>query len=113
MTQLQLSTCYLVEATHPEACVDVLASYADVAASTSSSADCHPALQRLKGWSSTLRCMEAIARIPSLTELLQPHHYHVNARWDLSPLRTADLQPLLARLHTFESVYTLAVEQLD
>ena len=92
---------------HPQASIaDALADYADsVAASASSSAACLPAMQRLQGWSLDVRCVAIIARIPSLTELLRPYQCRVLTTWDLSPLFTADLQPLLPHLHTLEFAY--------
>ena len=79
------------------ACVD------HIAAAGNSAVACHPRLQRLLGgWDVGVSSMTAIARMPSLMELLHPNRDADDPWWDLSPLFTSDLQPLLLQLHTVE-----------
>ena len=91
-------------ATGDAICAEVLMGYAgSIAAAAAAGMTGQPTLQRLIGCWDTGSCsMRAIARIPSLTELLLN-----NGMWpdgdaepDLSLLFTSDLQPLLPQLHT-------------
>ena len=83
-----------------------LAGYADsIAAAAQSDAPFQPRLQRLHfGWSLSARCLETVARIPSLTALTDARmgFCEDSAALDVSPLVSTDLQPLLPRLQAFE-----------
>ena len=96
-------------ATGDAICAEVLMGYAgSIAAAAAAGMTGQSTLQRLIGCWDTGSCsMRAIARIPSLTELL-PYPWasrYEDAVPDLSLLFTSDLQPLLPRLHTLRLPY--------
>lgn len=85
-----------------DACYNALAGYADsVAAAAHSDAASLPRLRWLSGgWDASARCLQTVARIPSLTDLVAS--MGLSAAPDLSPLFTACLQPRLPSLRKFE-----------